>query len=42
MVKDRLSKKETEFSEMEKRIKQLSEERSVLQEQLQQVDHLNH
>lgn len=38
-VKDKLSKRETEYADVEKRLKQLSEERNVLQEQLQQVSH---
>ncbi|KAL3981567.1 Myosin-10 [Acanthocheilonema viteae] len=36
VVKDKLSKKESEYGDIEKRLKQLSEERNVLQEQLQQ------
>ncbi|KHN84458.1 Myosin heavy chain, non-muscle [Toxocara canis] len=36
VVKEKLSKREVEYSEIEKRIQQLSEERAVLQEQLQQ------
>uniref|UniRef100_A0A915PUG7 Myosin heavy chain n=1 Tax=Setaria digitata TaxID=48799 RepID=A0A915PUG7_9BILA len=36
VVKDKLNKKESEYSEIEKRLKQLNEERNVLQEQLQQ------
>lgn len=37
VVKEKLNRREVEFVEVEKRIQQLSEERAVLQEQLQQV-----
>uniref|UniRef100_A0A915C4B4 Myosin heavy chain n=1 Tax=Parascaris univalens TaxID=6257 RepID=A0A915C4B4_PARUN len=36
VVKEKLNRREVEFTEVEKRIQQLSEERAVLQEQLQQ------
>ncbi|VDN06059.1 unnamed protein product [Thelazia callipaeda] len=37
IVRDKLNKKEVEYAEIEKHLKQLNEERNVLQEQLQQA-----